>query len=657
MTPYPSDNAPARLTAFFLLGLFAVSFVHIPVSDSIIASHRGLYPMVSTAPAKIFYFSLLICIAVGCLARARAIPSRGVCVPAAPQRRPLSVLGALAMIFALGEPVSIPFLLGFWCTVGFALLISCDSVRFRLARRFVRLVVPFASWIVLALFGFYCIALPFVTPVVASEGAQLVSLQNHYIGYMPGLVRAALGDQAMIGVLNYGAGSAILVEAIVRLARGCDVVFAIKSIQVGMLVVLGGVLFLVRRSAAVPLFALLVLASPTMSLLSPVLYYPNLSLIRFAPFVVTVGALAISSSLRTPCRWPLTALAALAALYAPETGLVACGAILIFIFLREVNARGCNQGLRTALLSAVAIGLAVVLARESSQLSDAHHRVLPSSTFFFDFIGGYCGISAWPSPLSVVAFFCGVHAVYRGACRAAGQRLGRWDAYQAAVGVMLLGWLFYYVHRMHPYNLYFQGALIVLLCAPRLSLSILRARSSGGMLYGVLLAATLVGLSCETWATSVRDAREFSARRIAAIREPALETDMKLLAPYATSVARQVAALRPLEPRSDYLVLTNLSVEARSLGFNALFPYLDPFIDVVSVESMSALVRWINERGPFLVVVDDPGSDLARSVPHQTRHLQEIIAGLFAYRRVKGEHGWIYYERLDSPSMGGAPPG
>jgi hypothetical protein len=96
------------------------------------------------------------------------------------------------------------------------------------------------------------------------------------------------------------------------------------------------------------------------------------------------------------------------------------------------------------------------------------------------------------------------------------------------------------------------------------------------------------------------------------------------------------------------VILTNLSVEARTLGFNLQFPWIDPFIDVLSVESMNALVDWINAHGPPVVVVDDPDSELSRSVPHQTRHLQEVAARAIAYRRVTGEDGWIFYERRDS---------
>ena len=317
--------------------------------------------------------------------------------------------------------------------------------------------------------------------------------------------------------------------------------------------------------------------------------------------------------------------------------------------MREVDARGFWIGIRSSIASALVALVVVVLAPMIDPFTvQAGHDALPTSTFFVDFMRGYCGISTWPSPLSTIAFFCGAHAIARGAYRAGCRRLSRWDAYQGAVGVLILGWLFYYVHRMHPYNLYFQGALIVFLCAPRLRVSFLRARSPRAILYGILIAGTLVGLSLDSIFLNVRASREFGARQIAASGEPSLASSIKVVAPYSLEAARQVSALRALEPRDRYVILTNLSVEARTLGFNLQFPWIDPFIDVLSVESMNALVDWINAHGPPVLVVDDPDSELSRSVPHQTRHLQEVAARASAYRKVTAEDGWIFYERTDS---------
>jgi hypothetical protein len=648
----PSDAFSVRLSALFLVAIFAASFVDIPVAESILASHRGLYPMVSTSLAKVVYGALLFVLGTRCVSWSyggrRLVASRAeldACQWG-------SALGAFALVFALGDPVSVPFLLGFWATVGFAWVFwrRPSSVRSLVSSSRVPLFV--GSCALILFFWFACVALPFITPVVASDDAQLVSLQNHYAGYMPGFVRAVFGERSAVGVLNYGLGSAVLVEETTRLLgfwKRFDIVTAIKAVHILMLVTIGGVLWVVRGARSIPLFALMVLASPTLSLLSPALYYPNLSLIRFVPFIATIGVLAVASRSRRSYAAPLGALAGLAVVWALESGLVACGAILFFVFVREVDARGFWIGVRSSIASAlvalVVVGLAPMIDPFAVQVS---RDALPTSTFFVDFMRGYCGISTWPSPLSTIAFFFGAHAIARGAYRAGCRRLSRWDAYQGAVGVLILGWLFYYVHRMHPYNLYFQGGLIVFLCAPRLRVSFLRARSSRARLYGLLIAATLIGLSLDSISMTVRDSQEFRARRIVASHEPFLASSIKVVAPYSAAVARQVVALRALEPRDSYVIVTNLSVEARTLGFNLQFPWVDPFIDVLSGESMNVLAGWINAHGPSVLVVDDPDSALSRSVPHQTRHLQEVAARASSYRRVTAEDGWIFYERQDS---------
>jgi hypothetical protein len=166
-----------------------------------------------------------------------------------------------------------------------------------------------------------------------------------------------------------------------------------------------------------------------------------------------------------------------------------------------------------------------------------------------------------------------------------------------------------------------------------------------------------VGLSSETVEINIRNGREFLARRSIAAREPALETTLQVITPYSSEVAQQLSALRALGPRDSYLVLTNLSVEARTLGFNVDFPWFDPFIDVLTVGGMDALVRWINEQGPKTIVIDAPTSQLAQSVPYQTKHLSEIVRRTSAYERVRSEDGWVFYQRDEQPQITDASPG
>ena len=61
--------------------------------------------------------------------------------------------------------------------------------------------------------------------------------------------------------------------------------------------------------------------------------------------------------------------------------------------------------------------------------------------------------------------------VLRSVWRARKGKLQATDIHEAAVGSIMLVWLMYYVNRMSEWNLWFELVLLVLLIAPRLSLS------------------------------------------------------------------------------------------------------------------------------------------------------------------------------------------
>ncbi len=646
---------PALFGAMYLVGLFATTFAPFPVSDTILAPHRDMYPMVSTIVGKFVYVFLL---AVVCMVCAWRVLRPRDCVADGTMVNARWFLVAIGAIFLLGSTVSIPYLVGFWSAT-LVMVLWPRVVPARLSAR-TQVLIQVASGLVMILFLGLCVAFPFKTPVIASEDAQLVSLQNHYVMYMPGLIRAMWGEAAPFGILNYGLGSALFIELcskILRLATDVDVVLVIKWVHVGFLVSLAVLLRMLRPGRIVQLCALIVLASPTLSLLSPVLYYPNLSAIRFVPFIVSIAALVIVSRSGTSGLAPLATVGGAMALYAPESGLVVCAALLVFVLLRAIDSGGIRAGSSTGLRFLGLAGVVFALGKVLEMWRFRQFRGVEfSDTFFYAFIEGYCGISEFPSPLSTVVFIVGVYVVMSAASRAAEGRLRKWHAYQAAIGVMMLGWLFYYVHRMHPYNLFFQGVLLVLLVAPRFGFGVLRlvrgtphVRTQGQLHSGagcvILIAATCTALAFDAVCHTVSDLREHYARMSLAKKAPALVSSMRLVSPYSQDLVSQLTVLQSISVRRDVLVLTNLSVEARQLGFNLNFPWCDPFIDVLTQRSREHVVRWIDENGPPLLLVDDPESNLSRSAPHQTEHLQSIVSRLSAYRLGGREYGWLRFER------------
>ncbi len=563
---------------------------------------------------------------------------------------PVALVAGCSAIFLLGSPVSVPYLFGFWLVV-LSVWVRPNGLSGRLSR----CISQYTSAISVLLVGSFlalCIALPFGTPVVASEGAQLVSMQNHYATYVPGVARALWGQAAPFGVLNYGLGSALLVEIVSKLLAvftSVDVVLVIKCVQVAFVATIAVVLWILRPRRALQLCALITLASPTLSLLSPVIYYPNLSGIRFVPLVITICALALVTRSHRSCVNLLASIGSLLVLYAPESGLVAHAAIFTFVLLQATNRGGVQAGVVES-LRFVAVTCCVLfvgwLLKE--RFFGTAVGAESTDTFFSAHLRGYCGLSALPSPLATVLFFVGVYVLFRAAYRVTRGPLGRWEPYQAALGVMILGWLFYYVHRMHPMNLFFQGALLVFLIAPRVGPAVYRVTRSGlttGSVATVLISATFIALAFESVSSTLTDLRERYARIVVARNEPRLVSDMKLIAPYTGDLERQLGKLRSIEKPGDYLVLTNLSVEARELGFNLSFPWYDPFIDVITVQARDGIVSWIDRKGPPTLLVDDPESPLSRSVPNQTRQLQDIVGRLSQYKAVDVRDGWMVLAR------------
>lgn len=635
---------PTLLAVLFAVGMCAAHLLVLPVSDAILPWQRELYPTVNTLPGKLVYGAL--------------VASLGFCSAWRLFRASHRNVGAMfswmlvlcvTLAFTIGNPVSPPFAIGFWATLTAWLYLGRDRCRVvssckLLGKAFFR---P-AAVVVVGLFAVFCLILPLKTPVVASSGAQLASLNNHYSGFMPGfdLVR---GDSAMpIGVLNYGLGPALLVGGFYQLFSPItpDLVrlsLPIKFYQFVALLIVALALHTLNRKHWFPLFAVVLASTPTFSSVSDAIYYPNLSGIRYLSVFFVILLLARSASAGV-----LGIASALSLLYAVETGVVASiGAFTFLVVFSYVAGMGLKSLVRP--LSRYLLGTCSLLPGiYLFGTSQSRGQGAASSSFLLDFASGFCGISTLPSPFSILIFLFASCAVYRGFSRAGRGCAHRIDAYQAAVGSMMLVWLFYYINRMHPYNLWVQSAFLVMLFAPRVSLSLARLLRQGSIFaqsFVVLSTALLVAVSVEHVTTSVRDVREWHSRVLAVQGLSGNVTDLSVPDPLHAGVIAQIDALRGISDKNEYLVVSSLSTDVRALGFNQGVPWYDLFADILTRSTLDRARDWIELHGPRFILLDDPSGTIAQDANPQTAQLQALVGGLSSYREVAKRDGWITFER------------
>ena len=644
---YPSSDSlfPTVLAVLFAVGICAAHFVVLPVSDEILPWQRELYPTANTLPGKLVYGALMASLCFGSLWRLLR-PRHGSSGGSFSWMLALSVF----LAFVIGDPVSLPFALGFWATLTAWLYLGRNQRL--LAPSFEslgRLFFQPISVVVVLLLTTFCLALPLITPVVASGGAQLVSLNNHYSGFMPGFDLGTGTGEASIGVLNYGLGPALLVGGFHRLFSPLtsDLVrlsLPIKFYQFVALFFVAVTLRTLNRKNWFALVAVVLASTPTFSSVSDAVYYPNLSGIRYLSILLMLLLLARSAS-----PGVLGIASALSLLFARETGFVASiGAFTFLVVSWYAPGVGLKSLVRPFLRYLFGIS-AFVPGYYLSGYMQSSGKGVSTSSFVNDFVSGFGGISTPASPFSVLLFFFASYGVYRGFSRAGCGRARKLDAYQASVGSMMLVWLFYYINRMHPYNLWFQSALLVMMLAPRFGFSLMRLLRRGSISARssiIVSTALVVALSADHLVASVGDLREWYYRVYAVQGLRGNVTDLSVPEPLHSEVVSRISTLRGLSPTSEYLVVSNLSTDVRALGFNQGLPWYDLFSDILTRSTLRRAHDWIDMHGPRFILLDNPSGGVAQDAAPQTAQLQALVRSLSSYREVATHGGWITFERI-----------
>jgi hypothetical protein len=525
----------------------------------------------------------------------------------------------------------------------------------RLARGMIKAV--FVAAICLFFYCFYL--LPLFFPLFIDSYSLLSNIELHYaMTVLPGFVFGVDGYVGFLGKQNYGFSMPLLVMLGNMLAGfitsdGARLVFTVKVFQLAAMGIFLYNLFLLNRRYFLPLCLGSLFLLYSLNTVGLAVYFPNQSGIRYVPLLL--GLLFLTSKRRRVAPRPLLFSLAAGLLIAasPETGLAFLSGAIMFIAIKEMNAGKSLVGIaatvaKTLVFSLAFFGLAYFAL-------NAIFLRGPSQDLFSNlqtFAQGFGGTVSKPHLVAVLAFATGVYLVFRGAFRAAKRMASTTDAYQAAVGTIMLTWLLYYVARQDEWNLWFQTALMILCIAPRFSVPSFRLFTKSSPAYYMSCAMILAALSAmgAASATQVLNYKEhvkfFNTFPISHYTSRLFPSPYFFHSP-EEKIAYQTKMdyLRGVRDVDDTLVFSNLPVSVRLCGFNKNVVWYDVFGEVNSLEKIRIAAQWIQQNPPGCILVDDPDSGLSARTPNHFQHYRRIMDLLDEYVVQKKESGWIVYER------------
>lgn len=453
---------------------------------------------------------------------------------------------------------------------------------------------------------------------------------------------------------NYGLLMPVLIAFALKILTltvhaGGGLLVSVGAYQLVALALLLATTFLLDRTSFAWTSALIILLTPSLSLLR--LETPNQLGIRYIPFIVGILLLvSVSRATRGPGDAIALAMASgVLLVLSPEIGFaVSCGYgwyLVLIGYRRDRPVRSIVSAVgRFAIPALLMYGLLASFAARGIYAESPDGQL----SFAALFASGYGGIvTEWNTQAALVMLFASA-ALVRSATDVVSGCAARSDVLRGAMAAMMLGWLPYYVNRMAAANLWFEFVLLVLLWAPTLRGAMgrfSRGEDPEALPYGVLAVALIGGLVASNVVTG--------GLEIAAVRSRAdncrpidqLVARSCLPSRDAEAVRGHLGLISGIQDRSDYLVLSHYPAEVRLLGFNRDFPWYEPFGEVARPVDQEQVVSWIDGRGPRYLLVEDPSSELSRSLPQRTTHQRNLVAQLRHYRFRRSAAGWLIYER------------
>jgi hypothetical protein len=651
----------AAFAIVFAIGLFALHLFKFPMDATILDTQ---YQVESSRAQTIFYQTLLGLFAVICAAvlwpNAKIIPSVGWA------DQVLAAVVVIAAIF-LGS-WSKQFLQGF---IVVAAVLTCSRARWFdpissvwTRSRLVQ-VQPFTGvffWLIISIilvyFTLFLIA-PLATPLLIHGAGELRAIEGHYAAtVLPGFDFICCSEVGTIEHANYGLGMPLLIALALKVlaffgVSNTALVQAVKLNQLIAVAMICALSFLTNRKYFPYVMALaLGMTAFTLSNVGIAVGYPNQSGIRYIPILASLIVLVLEMRRAQLRIWLLASAAAIFVIMSPETGLATTAGYIVATVLKRYTPKTPIASIAGTFMWFGAV-FAVTMVAGSVLITGPILKNSSGGLFQFMALfatGGYGGLVDKPSMTATLLFFVATTAVLRGVWRARDGILLSVDAYEAAVGTIMLVWLMYYVNRMAEWNLWFQLVLLALLIAPRVTLEGWQQLFRKPLRFGVtfsMIIACLIGGQLASSSSQFADLAVGWLRWQRVGCGDGMILDGKCLPWLRGSRSElQMNALTEGHSPSDTLVLAAASTYVRLHGFNEGFPWYDPFFEVVREKDVNTIVKWIEMRGPKYILTDDPNSDIALAAPEYSRQIQSYLTRLVSYREVRRDAGWIMLERV-----------
>jgi hypothetical protein len=503
--------------------------------------------------------------------------------------------------------------------------------------------------------------LPIATPLVFWQVADLIWTDSHYsLTVLPAFDLTCCNDGAKLERSNYGTLVPILIAAslkmlsIFNIEAGHALITSVRLYQViaALLVIL--IIRVLNSKYYLQLSLLCLLLSHNLSSLGDAVYFPNQAGVRYIGFLLGILAFVIFLSRK---RTTLIAgfLAGLLFSLSPETGMpVILGYAAYHFYTAYLPNSSIADSLKNTLIYFSVVG---AVAGVSLYFLVPRFYVTGTDPFFFIklFGSGYGGLADKLSPFAAVLIFVAASFLSNSVISLKNNTATTITAYQAGMSTMILAWLPYYINRISDWNLWFQTILLILLIAPNFSIQSLKFDRSRLTVINFSYALTAI-ISFSLLASSVwkiyedtskyglmqKNKCELMSQKYYCFNQANEETTENV-----RSMETHFSTLAQIQNKSDYIVLTLFSMNARLLGFNHSFPWHEPYGEIPRQIDMEIIVSHINRSGVRYLIAEDPNASIAKNMSNRTRHISRIIIESRNYAKVRADGAWVIYEKIN----------
>lgn len=541
-----------------------------------------------------------------------------------------------------------------WFSIGFYLVIVLQIffIRkdFNLTRIFAPRAEKYLTIILIILFSLFYLLPINDLPTVINDGL-FIHYESHYSATIIPSIDLCCGEGRGLERTNYGLLMPLIAaieNKLLSIFFGIknNLILDVKISQIFALILLFLTIYNLNRKDFLYYSILSIILLPSMNNLSMSIYTPNQAGIRYISLLISLWVLSHIKKINIKNILTLAAVTSFGIIFNPETGIVFLLGCLFFIFLLTNRPLNIVRNKIFNILIYLFITLCIFiptnyvtrlyLYKEDSE--DIFH-------FIKLFSSGYGGLKNTVSTYAILLFFIGSTFVSIGFKSIQNNLITKEIAFRGSIGSMIILWLMYYINRMDYWNLWFNTVFLILIISSLYKIKFPRVKKNI-LLSNLIIFSTLLGLtfeSMEVLSHQVKSAFE----KIPCNVELALSTNFCFKLENDGYLEKKIAYLKAIKNKNDYLVLSNLSSQARIQGFNTGFPWYEPFAEINKQSDFNKFSSYINQGNYKFIITDNFDSKLSKLVPNKSNHLKDLINSLNNYQILDANDEWILYKKID----------